>query len=233
MSVNYKEKLTKYNAKYDYLYNGLQSYLWPDYLIRHAVANYPYTLPIRQPQVILTQSAIDKINNRNNYNYSGNPLATAKDRIVELIRKSKISMGFISHKGEHNYTVFEFSEKKDAEEFAQYMKDYKMVDPTNNTLNVEYNGEYHYVSLDVPEMLSLITIIIERAVTLSNVQKITNTHGTYFRVSPSDSNSINIPALERPTNEQIIHFVNRKDEATNTVARQPLRYNMVWRHPRV
>ena len=75
--------------------------------------------------------------------------------------------------------------------------------------------------------------IIERAVTLSNVQKITNTHGTYFRVSPSDSNSINIPALERPTNEQIIHFVNRKDEATNTVARQPLRYNMVWRHPRV
>jgi hypothetical protein len=25
-------------------------------------------------------------------------------------------MGFVSHKGEHNYTVFEFSEKNDAED---------------------------------------------------------------------------------------------------------------------
>jgi hypothetical protein len=232
MSVNYKEKLAKYNAKYEHMYNGLQPFLWPDYLVRHVVANYPYTLPIRQPQVILTQSAIDKINNNNNNNFRGNPLATVKDKIIDLIRKSKISMGFVSHKGEHNYTVFEFSEKKDAEDFGQYLRDYKMVDPTNNTLKVEYNGEYHYVSLDVPEMLSLITILIDRAVTLSDVQKLTNSHGSYFRVSPSNTDT-NMPALERPTNAQIIHFIDRKDEDTNTVIRQPLRYNMIWHRPRV
>jgi len=230
--IDYLAKLAKYNAKFNGIYGPLQYKAWP-YAIRNAiisrgVVNSPYMLPAH-PKVILTQSAIDKINN--NYNKPTTP-DYPKDEIIQLIRQSSISMGFVSDYGDHNYTVFDFKDENDAHNFSKYLAICGI--HTEEESNGKYkkrrvkvsragDSKYHYVALDVMNTLVLLSVLVGSPVATDNVKTITGSHGEFFRVKMSDSDGSFIHS-EVPSNNNIIHYVNRDDSTTGLPVMHPIRY---------
>jgi hypothetical protein len=224
--IDYLAKLAKYNAKFNGIYGPLQYKAWPfairDAIISHGVLNSQYMLPVR-PKVILTQSAIDKINNNNNKSYD-----YPKNEIIQLIRQSSISMGFASDHGVHNYTVFDFKNEDDAHNFSKYLAMCGIYDEHDKQLDVQPSSDnrYHYVALDVIATLSLISVIVGSPVATDNVKSISGEHGEFFRVKLSESDGTFIHR-EVPSNNHVLHFVRRHDEAIGRHVHHPLRYSTV------